>query len=250
MKFSIISLFPELFHNYFNYGVISRAINKQLVDISYYNPRDYSDCKHGTVDDKPFGGGAGMVLKPDPVVKSIRATKNEQPDAKVVYLTPQGKLFKQTDAKQLVKDNSSLIFLSGRYEGVDERVISNHVDYEYSIGDYVLTGGELPAMVMIDAITRLIPGVLGDAESFATDSFSTGLNGLLEYPQYTRPYDFEGEKVPEVLLSGNHKDIANWRLKQSLGRTWLRRPNLLKYVNLTEYENKLLLEFKQEYLGR
>lgn len=216
MNFAVISLFPEIISDYFNLGVLSKALKNNTVNIKYYNPRDYSDCKHGSVDDKPFGGGDGMVLKPEPLIKAIIAAKQEFPQAKVIYLTPQGKSFLQSTANALIKANNPLILLSGRYEGIDQRVIDNYVDYEISIGDYILSGGELPALVIMDAIIRLLPGVLGGKSSTNVETFSDELSGLLEYPQYTRPAEYNNLKVPEVLLNGNHQDILRWRMKQSL----------------------------------
>ncbi len=250
MKFAVISLFPEIISSYFSVGVLSSALKNNKISIQYYNPRDYSDSKHGHIDDKPFGGGSGMVLKPEPLIKAITAAKKELPDAKVVYLTPQGKVFVQSTANALINESNPLIFLSGRYEGIDQRVIDNYVDYEFSIGDYILSGGELPALVIMDAITRLLPNVLGGEESTNIESFSEKLSGLLEYPQYTRPALYNNLKVPEVLLNGNHQEIFRWRIKQSLGKTWLQRPNLLKCGILTNHEKLLLEEFKQEFLAK
>lgn len=251
MKFAVISIFPEIFQSYFSCGVVGKAIQSNRVEVDYYNPRNYSESKHGIVDDRPFGGGAGMVLKPEPVVRAIDAAKNKLPNAKVVYLSPQGEVFNQVNAESLASDSGdkSLILLSGRYEGIDERVIENYVDFEISIGDYVLSGGELASLVVMDSIIRLLPGALGAEDSSSHDSFASGIDGILDYPNYTRPVEFEGHVVPEVLRSGNHSDISRWRRKQSLGRTWLRRPNLLKCVDLNATENKLLEEFKLEYLG-
>lgn len=256
MKFAVVSLFPEIFRSYFNYGVVGRAVSNNIVNISYHNPRDFTESKYGTVDDAPFGGGAGVILKPEPIAKAIidakthlvgRGADDSIKASKVLYLTPQGKSFTQQEANRLASSKNPVILLSGRYEGVDQRIIDSFVDDEYSIGDYILSGGEIPALVILDSIIRLLPGVLGDNDSSAEESFSDNLNGLLEYPHYTRPVEFNGVKVPDVLRSGNHQEIAKWRLKQSLGRTWLRRPNLLKCVNLTEKESLLLEEFKIEY---
>ena len=250
MKFAVISLFPEVFQSYLNTGVVGRALTNNLAHIDYYNPRDYSNCKHGTVDDKPFGGGPGMVLKPEPLDKAIcDAQAKLLGKPKLIYLTPQGKPFTQEDAISHAAEKEPLILLSGRYEGIDERIVTKYVDYEYSIGDYVLTGGELPALVILDSIIRLIPGVLGDDKSNVYESFSDEFTGCLGYPQYTRPSEYLGMTVPAVLSSGNHEEIAKWRRKQSLGRTWLRRPNLLKCASLTKKDQQLLEEFKQEFLG-
>lgn len=258
MRFAVISLFPDIFKAYFDYGVVGRAVSNNLVNISYHNPRDFTESNYGTVDDTPFGGGAGMVLKPEPVAKAILDAKNKLIEEglvgtddikppKVIYLTPQGKIFTQQEADRLASCKTPLILLSGRYEGIDQRVIDSFVDEEYSIGDYVLSGGEIPALAVLDSVIRLLPGVLGDHESIMDESFSSNLNGCLEYPHYTRPVEFNDMKVPQILRSGNHQEIAKWRLKQSLGRTWLRRPNLLKCGNLTEKESLLLEEFKIEY---
>lgn len=251
MQFAVVSLFPEIFQNYFNYGVVGRAVQNKLVMIDYYNPRDYSDCKHRTVDDKPYGGGAGMVLKPEPIGKAIEAAKNKlilnsQNPLKVIYLTPQGKLLNQNILKSFVDNNQSLVLLTGRYEGLDERVINKYVDEEYSIGDYVLSGGELAALVILDGLIRLMPGALGDQDSALNESFSDNLFGLLEYPQYTRPVNYCGDEVPAVLQSGDHQRIRRWREKQVIGRTWLRRPDLLKCVSLTADQKHLLAEFQAD----
>lgn len=269
MNVAIISLFPEIIQNYFNYGVISRSIKSGLVNIDYFNPRDYAEDKYSTVDDTPFGGGSGMVLKPDVMIKTIEAainidinnydnTKSNKP--KIIYLTPQGQGITQQEIHKLIKNisytdknnninknNYDYIFISGRYEGLDQRVIDKYVDLEYSIGDYILSGGELPILVLLDAMIRLIPGVLGNKQSSIDESFSISLSGLLEYPQYTKPAILKtGEKVPEVLLSGHHQEIKRWKMKQSLGRTWQRRPNLIKYSDLTSEQKALLEEFKLE----
>lgn len=268
MKFAVITLFPEIIKSYFDYGVVGRAVKNNIVELLYFNPRDYSDCKHGNVDDTPFGGGAGMVMKPEPIVRAIEAAKerlsyhdiSQGLSCKpiVIYLTPQGEQYSQSISRRLLEGyqannleektiSQPIILLCGRYEGIDERVISSYVDYEYSIGDYILSGGELASLVVLDSVIRLLPGVLGDNDSAANDSFSDSLNGCLEYPHYTKPVEFNNIKVPDVLRSGNHQEIAQWRKKQSLGRTWLRRPNLLKYLNLTENESLLLEEFKTDF---
>jgi len=246
MKFAVVSLFPEIITNYFNYGVVGRAAQKNLVDIKYYNPRNYTTDVHHTVDDKPYGGGAGMVLKPEPLDKAIIDAKKNLENPKVIYLTPQGGLLTQNKIKDFALQQQPLILLSGRYEGLDQRIIDKHVDYELSIGDYILSGGELAVLVMLDGIIRLLPGVLGDNNSALDESFSQNLFGLLEYPHYTRPTDYLGDKVPEVLLNGNHQQIKRWREKQVLGRTWLRRPNLLECESLSHQQLQLLEEFKLE----
>lgn len=250
MQFAVISLFPEIFQSYFSYGVVGRAFDKHLCSLDLYNLRDYAVDKHATVDDTPFGGGPGMVLKPEPMARAITDAKQKlNNQAKIVYLTPQGELFTQGIASELASKKEPLILLSGRYEGLDQRIIDTYVDYEFSVGDYVLSGGELPAMIVMDSLIRLLPGVLGDSQSASSESFSIELNGCLEYPQYTKPADFNGLKVPEILRSGNHQAINNWKIKQSLGRTWLRRPNLLKCANLADNEKKLLEEFKLEFFA-
>lgn len=242
MRFDIITLFPEMF-NALNFGITDRAQKAGLIELWTWNPRNYALDKHKTVDDRPYGGGPGMLMKAEPLQAAINAAKQAlNVPAKVIYLSPQGKVLRQPDVVELSK-NKRLILVSGRYEGIDQRLINQEVDACWSIGDYILSGGELPCMVMVDAITRLIPGSLGHPASAFEDTFS---NGLLESPQYTRPEVFNGEKVPEVLLSGNHKLITNWRLKQSLGKTWLVRPDLLKEKQLTIEEKMLLEEFIEE----
>jgi len=243
MELHVISIFPEMFASITDYGVIGRAIKQNVLSLSIHNPRDYADDKHSTVDGRPYGGGPGMVMMPEPMVKVIDAAKAaSKGQASVVYLSPQGQRFDHAAAKQFA-DRESVILLAGRYEGVDERVLQHHVDEEWSIGDYVLSGGELPAMIMIDAVARLLPDSLGNAESAQQDSF---VQGLLDCPHYTRPEQFAGDKVPDVLLSGDHQAIEKWRMQQSLGRTWLRRPELLNRIDLTEEQVQLLEEFKQK----
>lgn len=245
MHIAIISLFPEMFAA-LNYGVIGKAIKNGTVQLSHWNPRDYALDKHGYVDDRPYGGGPGMVMMVQPLRAAIHAAKSELGKTKVIHLSPQGKLLGQNELVKLAKEEK-LLFVASRYEGVDERLIELEVDEEWSIGDYVLTGGELPTMVMVDALIRLIPGVLGHEDSALEDSF---MRGLLDYPHYTRPEMVEEKKVPTVLLQGNHKEIALWRLKQALGRTWLRRPDLLSSHSLTASEQTLLNEFICDYLDR
>jgi tRNA (guanine37-N1)-methyltransferase len=247
-RIDVISLFPEMFEA-IQSGVTGRAIRNGLLELVITNPRDFTQDKHKTVDDRPYGGGPGMLMKVQPLKEAILSVKNSNKSAiknKVVYLSPQGQPLTQAIVKEL-SENEQLILLAGRYEGVDERLIEHYVDYECSIGDYVLSGGELPAMVLIDSLIRLIPGALGHNESAVHDSF---YSGLLDHPHYTRPetlvIEGEGECVPEVLLSGNHKKIEQWRLKQSLGRTWQRRPDLLEGRQLSEQEQQLLQEFIQE----
>jgi tRNA (guanine37-N1)-methyltransferase len=223
IKFNIITLFPEMF-TALESGITGRAINKKIIKLKYFNPRDYSQDKHRRVDDRPYGGGPGMVMMAEPLCAAIDAVKGTARRTHTIHLTPQGKLLNQDKIKSLVK-RKNLILVAGRYEGIDERVIQSKIDEEISIGDYVLSGGELAAMVIIDAITRLLPGALGHEDSARQDSF---MDGLLDYPHYTRPEVFNGQKVPNVLLSGNHQQVAEWRLKEALKRTRLRRPDLLK----------------------
>lgn len=225
MRFDVITVMPDMFKAITENGVSSRAVEKDLIQVQCWNPRKHTTDRHQTVDDRPYGGGPGMVMKPEPLAATINEIKAEQGGTgKVIYLSPQGKCFEQSDAIALAKEEH-LTFVAGRYEGVDERFIERYVDEEYSIGDYVLSGGDLAAMVMIDAISRMVPEVLGHQESAEQDSF---MDGLLDCPHYTRPESFEGMEVPSVLLSGNHAHIARWRRMQSLGRTQLRRPDLLK----------------------
>ncbi|MCW8930981.1 MAG: tRNA (guanosine(37)-N1)-methyltransferase TrmD [Gammaproteobacteria bacterium] len=249
-RIDVISLFPEMFEA-IKSGITGRALRDGLINLEITNPRDFTTDKHKTVDDRPYGGGPGMLMKVEPIKEAILSIKKkwlssseeqETKKIKVVYLSPQGQPLTQQIVKEL-SENEQLILLAGRYEGVDERLIEHYVDYECSIGDYVLSGGELPAMVLIDSLIRLLPGALGHNESAVNDSF---YSGLLDHPHYTRPEVFEGEGIPDVLLSGHHKKIEQWRLKQSLGRTWQRRPDLLKDRQLSEQEQQLLQAFIQE----
>jgi tRNA (guanine37-N1)-methyltransferase len=247
MRAGIVTLFPDMFAALSEFGVSSRAIRDGLAELSFWNPRDYSIDKHKTVDDRPYGGGPGMLMKTGPLEGAINAAKQELPGASVIYLTPQGKPLEQSAINQLAR-RDSLILLCGRYEGIDERVIETQVDEEYTLGDYVLSGGELAAMVCLDAIIRLQPGALGHEESAGQDSF---MNGLLDCPHYTRPEEFAGKVVPPVLLSGDHEAIRKWRLKQSLGRTWQRRPELIERLSkakeLTDEHKQLLEMFISEH---
>ncbi|MDG1851843.1 MAG: tRNA (guanosine(37)-N1)-methyltransferase TrmD [Gammaproteobacteria bacterium] len=247
MRAGIVTLFPDMFTALSEFGVSSRAIRDGLAELSFWNPRDYSIDKHKTVDDRPYGGGPGMLMKTGPLEGAINAAKQHLPGASVLYLTPQGKPLEQSAVNQLAR-RDSLILLCGRYEGIDERVIETQVDEEYSLGDYVLSGGELAAMVCLDAIIRLQPGALGHEESVGQDSF---MNGLLDCPHYTRPEEFAGKVVPPVLLSGDHEAIRKWRLKQSLGRTWERRPELIERMieakELTDEHRQLLEMFISEH---
>lgn len=225
------------------YGVTGRAIERGIVNLAVWNPRDYTHDRHKTVDDRPYGGGPGMVMKYQPLHDAVCDAKQAgDGTAKVVYLSPQGKPITQALLSEAC-DVSQLILVAGRYEGIDERFVELDCDDEWSIGDYVISGGELAALIVIDAVTRLLPGVLGDEDSALQDSH---MNGLLDYPHFTRPEQLEGRSVPEVLLGGNHADINRWRMKQALGRTWLRRPDLLKKKNLNAEQEKLLNEFKIE----
>ena len=239
MKIALITLFPEMFEALTGYGISGRAVNQGLVEISSFNPRDFTDDPHATVDDRPYGGGPGMVMTIEPLRKAISAAKDWiQGDPLVVYLSPQGKVLQQTAVNQFAT-GQSLILIAGRYEGIDERLIELEVDQEWSIGDYVLSGGELPAMVFMDALIRQLPGALGHKESANQDSFA---DGILDCPHFTRPEKYEGLDVPEVLLSGNHEKIRQWRLKQSLLRTKQRRPDLLEKLELNDEQKALLKE--------
>ena len=244
MKIDVISLFPPMFEAVTAHGISGRAIKNGLLTLRVWNPRDYTDDRHRSVDDRPYGGGPGMVMMAEPIERAIRAARYGQtPGAKVLYLSPQGRRLDHAGVVSLAK-REGLILLAGRYEGIDERLFESEVDEEWSIGDYVLSGGELAAMVVIDAITRQLPGALGDADSALQDSFA---GGLLDYAHYTRPEVHAGRIVPEILLSGDHEKIRRWRLKQSLGRTWLRRPDLLERLPLNDEQKQLLEEYRQEY---
>lgn len=242
MRIDVITLFPELVRGVVEHGVVSRAADRGLMQLKLWNPRDYTRDRHRTVDDRPYGGGPGMLMKVEPLKACITAVRKENPSAKLVYLSPQGKLLKQNLLNQAAQ-MQNLILLCGRYEGIDERLIMQQVDEEWSIGDYVISGGELAAMICIDAITRQIPGALGHEDSAELDSFSAG---LLDCPHYTRPETIDGMKVPEVLLNGHHQQIQDWRDKQALGRTWMRRPDLLQQLDLDDRQKSLLQEFKTE----
>jgi len=241
MKVDILTLFPNMFSSPLRESILGKAIEKGLLQIQTLNVRDFTLDKHQVVDDAPYGGGQGMVMKVEPIARAIESVKSQNRSAWIIYLTPQGKPFDQDLARRL-STRPHLVLLCGRYEGVDERARDLFVDEEISIGDYVLTGGELAAMVLIDAVSRFIPGVLGSDRSAEEDSF---FNSLLEYPQYTRPVDFRGSRVPEVLLSGNHAAISVWRRREAIRRTSLRRPDLLAKANLTEEDKRLLEEVLQ-----
>ena len=236
MKFVVLTIFPEMFDLFWGQGIIRRALDQKKIIASTLNIRDYAEDKHHVTDDRPYGGGSGMVMKPEPLAGAIRAAGLKVPSAKTILLTPQGRVFDQKLANELAAFEG-LILVCGRYEGIDERVCQDLIDYEISIGDYVLTGGELAAMVIIDAVARLIPGVLGAEDSAAKDSFS---NGLLEHAHFTRPPVFEGEEVPQILLSGHHEEIENWRLESALIRTFLKRPDLLENKHLSKNEIEIL----------
>jgi len=242
MRIDIISLFPQMFDALTDHGVVGRAIQRQVLDLNCWNPRDYASNKHNTVDDRPYGGGPGMVMQFQPLKDVISEVRQHNPSSPVIYLSPQGKRLNQQALQELAK-SPGLILLNGRYEGVDERLIESQCDQEWSIGDYVISGGELASMVLIDGIARLLPGVLGHEDSAEQDSY---VNGLLDCPHYTRPENINGKAVPQVLLSGDHQAIARWRMKQSLGRTWFRRPDLLKELDLSKEQQDLLNEFIQE----
>lgn len=243
LKIAVISIFPEMFNAIANFGITSRALKQGLVELKTWTPRDFAHDRHSTVDDRPFGGGPGMVMMVQPLRDAIAAAKEwAGTEAKVIYLSPQGRPLDQAGVVELSGYNN-MVLIAGRYEGIDERLLDTVIDEEWSIGDYVLSGGELPAMVLIDAVTRLIPGALGHAQSAEQDSFTAG---LLDCPHYTRPEEFEGMRVPDVLMSGNHEHIRRWRLKQALGRTWLKRPDLLQAINLTEEQQVLLTDFRRD----
>ncbi|MBT0587534.1 tRNA (guanosine(37)-N1)-methyltransferase TrmD [Alteromonas oceanisediminis] len=242
--FGLVSLFPDMFNSIAQEGVFGRAVKSGVLELSHFNPRDYTHDKHRTVDDRPYGGGPGMLMMVQPLTDAILAAKAAASgNTKVIYLSPQGRKLDQAGAIELASMDS-LILVCGRYEGIDERVIENHIDEEWSIGDYVLSGGELAAMVLMDAVARLKPGVLGHHQSAEQDSFS---QNLLDCPHYTRPEVLGDKAVPSVLLSGDHEKIRQWRLQQALGRTWLRRPELIKHRALTEEQKRLLDEFQQAW---
>lgn len=242
MEVHIVTLFPDLFASPLKESILGKAIDRGVVDVAVHDLRDHAQDKHRTADDAPYGGGAGMVLKPEPIIRALRAIEAEAGPATVVLLTPQGIPFSQALAQRLSKEER-LVLLCGRYEGVDERVRLHFTDLEISIGDYVLMGGEIPALVVLDATVRLLPGVVGEERSIQEDSFQTG---LLDHPHYTRPAEAEGHKVPEVLLSGNHETIRRWRRKESLRRTRARRPDLLETATLTDEDVELLAEIEAE----
>ncbi|WP_281887680.1 tRNA (guanosine(37)-N1)-methyltransferase TrmD [Paenibacillus sp. YYML68] len=246
MRIDVLTLFPAMFDGVFQSSILGKARDKGLVELNTVNFRDYANNKHNTVDDYPYGGGGGMVLKPEPMFACVEDVLgkcgSDEVKPRVILMCPQGEPYSQRKAEELSKEQQ-LIFICGHYEGYDERIREHLVTDELSIGDYVLTGGELPAMVIIDSVVRLLPGVLGNETSAVTDSFSTG---LLEYPHYTRPAKFRDWEVPEVLISGHHANITDWRRKQSLYRTWRKRPELLETIELTKQDRKWLAEFEQQ----
>ncbi len=242
IRFDVVTLFPEMFSAITGSGITSRALEAGLYSVTTWNPRDFTTDNYRTVDDRPYGGGPGMVMLPEPLERTLDAVKTAG-GGRVVYLTPQGRKLDHRKVMEFSRSNS-LTLLCGRYEGVDERLLERRVDEEVSIGDFVLSGGELAAMALIDACVRQLPGALGDGASALEESFA---DGLLDCPQYTRPETYSGRKVPEVLLSGHHENIRRWRLKQALGRTWLRRPDLLEARQLSAEERKLLDEFQREH---
>ena len=243
MQIGVVSLFPEMLETIVEYGVVGRARERGLVSLDLENPRDHTTDNYSTVDDRPYGGGPGMVMKYQPLADALRASRSRLPKGSpVICLTPQGRVFDQEVAVRY-STLPGMILLAGRYEGFDERLLTSEVDEELSLGDFVLSGGEIAAMAVIDAVVRLLPGVLGDNESAAQDSF---MEGLLDCPHYTRPEVVAGQAVPEVLLSGDHARIARWRQKQALGRSFLRRPDLLDKMDLTDEQQQLLDEFLKE----
>ena len=241
MRIDVVTLFPELVHALTEHGIPRRAAEQGLLRLETWNPRDYATDRHRTVDDRPYGGGPGMVMRVEPLRAAIQAACEADAATPVIYLSPQGRRLDQAGVRALA-ERPRLILVAGRYEGIDERLIEAEVDEEWSIGDYVLSGGELAAMVLADAVTRLLPGALGDADSAGQDSF---MEGLLDYPHYTRPEEVAGRRVPEVLLGGNHAAIERWRRQQALGRTWERRPDLLELLELDEEQEALLAEYRR-----
>ncbi len=242
MNFVVLTIFPEMFDPFWSHGIIRKAIEEQKIFTSAINIRDYAADRHQVTDDRPYGGGSGMIMKPEPLAGAIRAAARAVPEATTILLTPQGRVFDQTMAQKLASLDG-LILVCGRYEGVDERLGHDLIDYEISTGDYVLTGGELAAMIIMDAVTRLIPGTLGGDQAAEKDSF---VNGLLEHAHYTRPRNFEGHEVPEVLMSGHHQEIDRWRLESSLMRTLLKRSDLLQKKDLDKQEIEILKKWHRE----
>src|SRR5271157_3238740 len=242
MRFDVFTLFPEVFQPYLHTSILERAAQADLIEVNLHNIRDWATDRHHTTDDAPYGGGGGMVMKPEPVFSAVEAILGLPPACPLILLTPQGRTFNQKIAQQL-SAAPHLALLGGQYEGIDERIRQHLVTDQISIGDYVLTGGELPALCLIDAVTRLLPGALGDPDGALDDSHASG---LLEYPHYTRPVDFRSWRVPDVLLSGNHAEIARWRRQQALARTWLSRPDLLERAELTPADRQYLADLEEE----
>jgi tRNA (guanine37-N1)-methyltransferase len=243
MKFNIVTIFPEMFSAYLGISILKKAISNGIITVDIHNLRDYAEDKHRIVDDYPYGGGSGMVMKPEPFFRLVNSLWPEQTRRRIIMLSPKGRLLDQDIVLELSKEEREIVLLCGRYEAIDERVREYLVDDEISIGDYILTGGELPALVIIDSVSRLLPGVLGDSRSTEEESFSWG---LLDYPHYTRPEDYKGMIVPDVLLSGNHSEINRWRKKQALKITYEKKQELLKKYNLSDEEKKILDEIKGE----
>ena len=242
MRFDLLTIFPEFFVGPFDHGIVKRARQQGLIEIAIHDLRSFTDDRHHVVDDRPFGGGDGMVLKPDPIFRGVESLLAEGETGKptaVILLSPQGRVFTQAEAARLARDHARMILICGRYEGVDERVVEHLVTDEISVGDYVLTGGEIPAILVVDAVTRLLPQALGSETSAVHDSFS---DGLLDYPHYTRPADFRGWRVPEVLIGGHHGEVAKWRRRAALWKTARRRPDLLDSAELTEEERRWLAQ--------
>lgn len=244
LHLGVITLLPEML-SVLGQGVLGRAIQQGLARVDHWNPRDWAERPYRQVDDKPYGGGPGMVMMYEPLAAAITHARQQMPaNCKTVYLSPQGRVIKQQDLNRLARDKQPVLFIAGRYEGVDERIITKHIDEEWSIGDFILSGGELAALVLIDALVRLLPGSLGHCCSAEQDSF---MNGLLDCPHYTRPASIDNMDVPPVLLQGNHRDIERWRRKQALGQTWIKRPDLLETMTLNKIDEQLLSEFQSEY---
>ena len=243
MQMQVVTIFPEMVNTIGEYGVVGRAVEREIISLECQNPRDFTVDVHRTIDDRPYGGGPGMVMKYEPAAAAIVAAKEKLPaGSPVVCMSPQGAVFDQATAQRFA-GLAGIIFLAGRYEGIDERLIESEVDEELSLGDFVISGGEIAAMAVIDAVTRLLPGVLGDETSAMQDSF---MEGLLDHPHYTRPEELDGRRVPEVLLSGDHARIARWRYQQALGRSFQRRPDLVEKLELNDEQQKLLNEYLEE----
>lgn len=242
LHIGVITLLPEMMQS-LNYGVTGRAISEGLAEIHSWNPRDFGRGPSRQVDDRPYGGGPGMVMQYEPLKGAIQQAKEKLPEGRVIYMSPQGRKVQQADLNKIASEKEALIFVAGRYEGIDERFIERYVDEEWSLGDFVLSGGEFAIMAYVDALIRLLPGSLNDERSPQEDSF---MNGLLDYPHYTRPPTIDGLSVPEVLKGGHHADILAWRRKMALGKTWLKRPDLLDKIELSKSDENLLLEFKNE----